>query len=351
MTSLGSRVLLVSLLFAHLQASQSSDYEQAKERYEKQEYLAAMLAASRAVEEDGDNAHAHYLYGLILTALGQFTQAEEHLRKALDLEPNEAAFHYALGAMLIQQKLAAKDQAPPGIEGEIEMGTEAEMLVHLERALELDPNFLKARLHLGRTCFEQNLHDQALRQFRALMEQSPQHAWGHYHIGLVYQNIGAVEDSIREFTAELELYPDHTLARIDLGKLLVQTGRAADGLTHLLRAREEQPEAAEVHTGLAKAYREQGRFEEAVASARKSDRTESAAGGWTLPAGATVPADRRSRIGAPGDGSVSGSLANSTSQLGCDSKSAHALDGRHKGCQRVAASFQDYRQRTNQRMA
>lgn len=262
-------LILLSVATDPVCVAQSSAYQQAKQQYEKEEYLAAMTTASRAKREGEFDPHFQRLYGLILTALGQFTEAEEHLRKALKLRPNEAEFHYAVGAFLIQQKMAATDQLPSHLADDLTTGTEAEMVSRLERAVELDPDFLKARLHLGRTYYEQNRVDAAMEQFQALIQRDPKYPWGHYHIGLIHHNVGAAEDAIREFRTELELYPDHTESRVDLGTLLLQRGQAEEALSHLLRARSEQPQSVEVQSGLAKAYRDLGKFEEAVSEARK----------------------------------------------------------------------------------
>ena len=60
--------LAVVLLWAVQLGAQSADYLEAKERYERKEYLLAMLAAQKAVQQDGENADYRHLYGMTLLA-------------------------------------------------------------------------------------------------------------------------------------------------------------------------------------------------------------------------------------------------------------------------------------------
>ena len=69
-----SFLLLTACLFVSgaAPAAESPHYLEARQRYEKKEYLLAMLAAERAVREDGENARHRYLYGAVLAELKQF---------------------------------------------------------------------------------------------------------------------------------------------------------------------------------------------------------------------------------------------------------------------------------------
>ena len=72
--------------------TQSAHYREARERFDKGEFLLAMLAAQKAVEEDGAKAEHLHLYGAVLLELKQYSEAEQHLRKAVASEPDRAEF-------------------------------------------------------------------------------------------------------------------------------------------------------------------------------------------------------------------------------------------------------------------
>ena len=65
----------------------------------------AMLAAQKAVEEDGDKAEYLHIYGAVLLELKQYSEAEEHLRKAVASEPDRAEFQYSLGELLLARTM------------------------------------------------------------------------------------------------------------------------------------------------------------------------------------------------------------------------------------------------------
>ena len=105
--------LAVLFLWVVQLRGQSADYREAKERYERKEYLLAMLAAQKAVRQDGENADYRHLYGMTLLQLNQYSDAEPQLRKALALDPAKADFHYGVAALILQQRSETEDTTDP----------------------------------------------------------------------------------------------------------------------------------------------------------------------------------------------------------------------------------------------
>lgn len=269
---LGVSVVLWVLLFSPRLGAESRHYREARDLYEKQQTLMAMLSAQQAVEEEPENADHLFLYGLILTDLKQFSEAEVQLRKALSLRPDDAEFHYRLAALLLQQKLEWKatlgldrrDTSTPVI-----LGTEQEALESLEKTVSLDPDHLKARLHLGRTYYDQNQHQKARGQFEAVLEKDPDYPWLHYHLALLHSSRGDVQAAVRELEKEIELHPGHFQARLELGEWLVKTGRFESGLSHLSRLKQDEVHPVDLNYAIAKAHRGLGNPDQALAAARK----------------------------------------------------------------------------------
>ena len=271
------RVLVLSLLIGVVFSiprlgAESRHYREASEWYEKQQTLMAMLSAQKAVEEDPENADHLFLYGLILTDLNQFSEAEVQLRKALRLRPDSAEFHYRLAALLLQEKMEWK--ATLGLDRRdtstrVVRGTEQEALDSLEAAVKLDPNHFKARLHLGRNYYEHNQHLKARRQFEAVLERDQDYPWLHYHLSMLHSNRGEVQAAIRELEKELELHPAHAQARLELGEWLVKIGRFEKGLGHLSQVKQGEVHPVDLNYAIAKAHRGLGNPEEALAAARK----------------------------------------------------------------------------------
>ena len=265
-------LILWVVFFSPWLTAESRHYLEARELHEKQQTLMAMLAAQRAVEEDPENADHLFLYGWILTDLKQFSDAGVQLRKALRLRPDSAEFHYRLAALLLQEKMERK--ATLGLDRRdlstrVVLGTEQEALESLERAVKLDPNHFKARLHLGRTYYDHNQHLKARRQFEAVLAKDPDYPWLHYHLSMLHSNRGEVQKAILELEKELELHPAHSQARLELGEWLVKIGRFESALSHLSQLKQDEVHPVDLNYAIAKAHRGLGSPDQALVAVRK----------------------------------------------------------------------------------
>lgn len=266
--------LAVLFLWVVQLQGQSADYLEAKERYERKEFLLAMLAAQKAVQQDGDNADYRHLYGMTLLQLNQYTDAEPQLRKALALDPAKADFHYGVAALILQQRSETEDTTDPmgmGARNTTSKPVE-ESIRLLEKALELEPDHLKARMHLGRTYHQQNMRSKALRQFEAVAARDPRYAWAHYHLAAIHLAAGKFQEALQALQREVEDHPDHGQARLELGDLLLQLGKPKLALSQLTAVSEESQTVSlpDLHFGLAKVYRRLGQLDKAIAAARQS---------------------------------------------------------------------------------
>ena len=255
--------------------TQSAHYREARERFDKGEFLLAMLAAQKAVEEDGDKAEHLHLYGAVLLELKQYSEAEEQLRKAVASEPDRAEFQFSLGELLLARTLEAAilKETRSGVGQPRMRNVDPEGLKALERAVELDPDLLRARLRLGRAYYDLNRHDLALEQFEAIARRNPRYPWIHSSLAVVHMNAGAVESAVQALRTELGNYPDHHAARLELGEALLKSGETAQAVEHLVQLKEKDVSPADrvsLNHSLSKAYRDLGQLEKALAASRRA---------------------------------------------------------------------------------
>ena len=254
-----SIVLLSSLLIAPAAVSAQADaYQQALEKFKNKQYLEALTAAERAVRQDENNAQRLHLYGLVLAALERFAPAEENLRKAIALAPDEASFQYDLGYLLHQEK-----KYP-------------EALPVLKRAVELDPENLMARFMLARTyvfSFHElqipNFVQLTLDQLNYIVKRNPRFPAVHHHLALVYINSGEHAKALEELKTELQFYPRNTQARLELGETLLRLNQSRMAAEQLVIAARQAPQMPAVQYGLAKAYKAEGQTAKALAAAQR----------------------------------------------------------------------------------
>lgn len=157
-----------------LQTSPSMPLDTGRERFGK-----ARQAALRALDLDGGLAEAHTaLAGVIFFGDRDLRDAEQKLRRAIELNPNYPVAHEWLGLLLG------------------ELGRVDEALTHADAAIRLDP--FEATMYQGR--------------------------------GMVQYNGRRYADAIASLRRALELSPQLPLARVLLAKAFVMAGRAPEAL-------------------------------------------------------------------------------------------------------------------------
>jgi Flp pilus assembly protein TadD len=85
----------------------------------------------------------------------------------------------------------------------------------------------------------------------------------HYQLGMAHKNEGRYEEAVAEFKAILELDPDHPGAHLGLGLVYGFTGMFDESIEEMARAVQLRPDWAEAHMDLAKTYCMLGMFDEA----------------------------------------------------------------------------------------
>jgi predicted Zn-dependent protease len=232
---------------------QKTAYEQALEKYQSKQYQEALAPAEEAVREDGRKAVSVHLYGLVLAALQRLDGAEENLRKAVALAPDQSAFQYDLGYLLHQERKYVEAQPV------------------LKRAVELDPENLMARFMLART-YVFAYHELQIPNFVELtLEQLnyPRFPAVHHRLALVYINNGEQAKALEELNTEIRFYPGNTQARLELGETLLRLNEYHKAAEEFLIASKQAPQMPAIHYGLAKAYKAEGQNVKALAAARR----------------------------------------------------------------------------------
>ncbi len=108
---------------------------------------------------------------------GQTTNATQHLRRAIELDPNYDEPHYFLGGILLDQ------------------GQLTEAIQHLEKAVQLRPNYTAASVALGRALMEQEKFEEAIAVLESAAQQSPEHPQPHLMLSRLYYRQGSMEKS------------------------------------------------------------------------------------------------------------------------------------------------------------
>ena len=291
-----------------------------------------------AVELEPASAAAHFGLGKALAAAGENRAALSAYIRSLELGPSAGAVRYALA--VLHRDLGESDEserqlelinngnrtAPPiydplmvalrnmridkhsylsrGLRSEAEGDLRKAILMY-ERAVELDAEYLQARVNLigaygrlGRFLDaelqyqaalrfapdSEELHvnwgmlqsarerfDDAAASYRRALEINPVSADTHADLGTVLVELGRDAEALRHFRRALQNEPNHRLANFHLARYLVAEDRLAEAIDHLLRTREPVDGRTPTYIyGLSDAYLRSGNVELSLRYAREA---------------------------------------------------------------------------------
>ena len=206
----------------------------------QRQYSLAINAYKRALEFDPDCAAVYHSLGFAYYKEGEFDLAQEALQKAIELNPQNANYHYVLGQLLedwtelegawekaSQEFTSAIELDPSYIEAWYNRGLLYEKLGDLEKACEdfkqvvsRAPAFHAAHHNLGVLYMKRQHWEDAERVFEEILEVESREPDAHYHLAEIYLNLyGDVDRAIHCLQYAIERDPEHLDARFELGLL------------------------------------------------------------------------------------------------------------------------------------
>jgi tetratricopeptide (TPR) repeat protein len=231
---------------------------------------AAIEHAKRAVDlAPGDGPGYQQLADLLLR-LERYDQAIQVSREGLAVAPFSPTLRFALGAALVFR------------------GETVEGISHLQLACAIKPNWAEPHLLLGTTLASQGNLEAATQHLREALRLEPGNALAHSQLAVALNTQHQTAEAIAHCTEALRLEPDFAEALNNLAWIRAAHPQAEfrDGPKAVRLAERAcqvtgSKEAVLVGT-LAAAYAEAGRFDEAVATARKARELALAAGQQAL---------------------------------------------------------------------
>ena len=197
--------------------------------YNQGRYEEALEAALVAVEQDPDSFKAHLNLGSVLSELDRFEEAENHLRRAIALNPQDVDLSQKLIAKLAQvlvaqggyekaidvlvPAVALNPSSPQAAELHFLMGMAAEKNGQSEaaeyymHAFELDPYHTKSIRRLAHLRLEQQRYDEALELFQQLIAIDPSDSAAHGNMGIALFYLGRSDEALQRFDQALSLDP------------------------------------------------------------------------------------------------------------------------------------------------
>ena len=203
--------------------------------------------ARAAVEALPSAAGPHYRLGTLLLDQGDWKEAERELARAVELAPEQATYHLALGNA---HGAHAKHANP--LSG---IGIAKSAKAEFEEAVRLDPTLLEARealmnYHLRAPGLVGGDKHDALAQAEAIEELDPWKGWGYRARAL--QALGRTAEAVQVLVEATRAYPDTASPWVSLGALRESTDDEAGAREAYEAALERQPDNSLAREGLAR---------------------------------------------------------------------------------------------------
>ncbi len=169
------------------------------------------------------SSNAHNNLGIVLFGRGDFAEAIEHYRIALQINPLDEKAHDNLGSALASR-------------GDLAGAIEQHRL-----ALQINPLYDKAHNNLAAALANQGDLAGAIEQFRLALQINPLNEKAHNNLGTALAKQGDLAGAIEQFRLTLQINPLNEKAHNGLGKALASRGELGEAIEHYQQAINIQP--------------------------------------------------------------------------------------------------------------
>jgi len=252
------------------------------------ETLIRALATAHAPEKtksSADEIPAILLQAAADSHSQHFHEAELDLRQALKSDPQDAALHFALGAMLRQQEnwedafdevsIAAElmrdfpenHVALAYIFYRLDDGPNA--IAEARTALSMDPRNAEAYQILGLGLFSTGRYAPAVHAFQESLVRNEKNPDTYYDLGMALHAAGNLTAALDSYHRAIGLNAAFWQAHSNLALTLHEAGRLDEAIAEYREAIRLAPEEASVRNNLGNTYCDKGDFDSAIAELRE----------------------------------------------------------------------------------
>ena len=203
--------------------------------FQQKQHGSALALYQRALMSDPVNFAALYMSGAILLQSDRPAEAEGFLRNAVLAKPDAAEAHNNLG-----MALAKLGQFPQAIDS-------------FRIALEIRPRYPNALLNLGNTFRRSGQLPDAIKTYETAIALSPEDADIHYNLAGAYESLGELEKAIGSYRTAISGRTNFPQAWNNLGNALAAAGMFNQALSAYTAAITQQPDYAEAYANRASA--------------------------------------------------------------------------------------------------
>ena len=185
------------------------------------------------------------LKGMLFYRQGDYKEASLVLQKSLQIQPHLLSYFF-LGLSYYAQN-------------QLELA-----LNQFHNALDLSPNFERARTLVAMTLLKQKRFDDALLEIKKVLAQNPNNAYAHNILGSIFLVKGRYDEGMAELETATEIDPSLAAAHLKRGLFHLAKGEGALGEADLIKAVEAAPEVLNGRLMLVTHYLRQKNYSAAI---------------------------------------------------------------------------------------
>jgi predicted Zn-dependent protease len=170
-------------------------YDRAMLLYNKGRLSEAENSIRKAIDMNPEQAPFYNLYGMIRLKEGDHEGATNYFRKALSRDRDYQPSIYGLGLVAMKRK-----EFIPAIE-------------KFTKSLELYPGHPGSNFGIGKSYYSIAVYHDAIPYLRKFSAQAPKHPEVHGLLGICYEKTGNLRAAVREYQLQLRVAPDTELGR------------------------------------------------------------------------------------------------------------------------------------------
>ncbi|MBM7118319.1 tetratricopeptide repeat protein [Archangium primigenium] len=201
-----------------------------------------------ALKSEPSNAEANYYLALVKGRRGEFTQAIESMKTAVDRASKRADYHYALGVLYRDAKLPA------------------EAIAEWKKTVTLDPKLVDAYEALGQAYIETNAIDDAIGAYQSVIKADPTRTRALASIGDAHFTAMHWRDAVKSYEQAIKADPNLTQVYYKLGRAWSEQNQYGKAIDFYTKALASAPDNADGWYHLGYAYKEKGKKKDAVRS-------------------------------------------------------------------------------------